>query len=619
MAAERNSKPKAAPKGMDGDEVLGKAYDGRLVKRIFAYVRKYPGLFAASLLLLPIVMVCDLAQPKILQLAIDRAIAPGRLADLPRFALLFLGAMLGQHAASYGQLYALSLLGQRATNQLRLDLYRHLFGLRMAFFDKSPVGRLMTRVSWDVEAINEAFAAGLVTIVADFVRIAAIVVILFRMDVRLTLVTLASAPLLLGVARLARRAVRDAFRELRARLAQLGAFLQEHMVGMKIVQLLSRERPVADQFEERNTGYRDANFRAIRADSWLYAVVELIGSCAVGALLYGSGGRIARGTLTVGVLIAFIQYVDRLFTPIRDLSAKYTIMQSAMAAAERIFGLLDVDERDGVAVSAQQITAASPAVAAAAAPVPAIAIEHLRFGYREDELILSDISFAVARGQTVALVGSTGAGKTTIIRLLARLYEPLSGRILLDGRDIATLPLSDLRRRMVVIPQDPFLYSGSILDNLTLEESIDLERVRAACARVGADRVIARLGQDGLAHQVGERGGSLSGGERQLLALARALVRDPEILILDEATASIDPDTERLVERGIGEVMAGRTSIVIAHRLSTLARADRIVVLHKGGVAEQGTHRELLAHGGLYAKLYRLHVTAASGARALAG
>ena len=584
----------------DQEELLGKAYDARLAKRIWHYVKRHPWLLVGALLLLPLVMVFDLAQPKLIQHAIDGPIAHGDLRGLAPIALLFLGALVGQSIIGFLQLWFLQLLGQKTTIQLRMDLYRHLLKLRMSFFDRMPVGRLMTRVSSDAEAINEAFAAGLVTIVADFARIGIIVVILFRTDVGLTLVTLAAVPLLAAVAALARGRVRQAFRDLRTRLASLNQFLQEHVTGMKIVQMLGREKATAGRFDEKNDGYRKANLLAIKADAGVYAVVEMIGALTIAALLAASAARIGKGTLTVGVLVAFIAYVERFFAPIRDLSTKYTIMQSAMAAAERIFGLLDNDELD-----AQKLNYPSRPSEAA------IEFEDVRFGYKPDEKILDGVSFRVMPGETVAIVGSTGAGKTTIIKLLARLYEIESGTIRMRGADVRGLEPDELRRRLVVIPQDVFLFQGTIEENLVLGMDDVRPRLPEAIQRMGADRVVAKR-EAGLQSKVGERGGTFSAGEKQLLALARALARDPEVLILDEATASIDPDTERLVERGIAELAKGRTSIVIAHRLSTLQRADRIVVLHKGHVAEQGTHAELLARGGLYAKLYRLHTTAAA-------
>jgi ATP-binding cassette subfamily B protein len=587
------------------DDALGKAYDARLMRRIAAFARRYPGLLVASLALLPVAMVFDLAQPKIMALAIDRAIAHGQLGRLPGFALAFLGVLVGQHVASFFQLYALQKLGQATARDLRVAVHAHLLRLRMAFFDRTQIGRLMTRVSSDVEAINEAFAAGLVTIVADFVRVAVILVILLRMDPFLTLVALGSAPLLAGIALAVRRTVRDAFRALRTRLAELNAFLQEHLSGMRIVQLFGREAQTARRFDERNARLREANLRAIRADAVTYALVEMIGAAAVAALLLASAGRVARGVLTIGVLVAFIQYIDRFFAPVKELSTKYTIMQQAMAAAERIFELLDLGELDGPAGQAARPLAAPTAAAA-------LELGAVRFGYREGEPILAELSLRVERGQTVALVGSTGAGKSTLIKVLTRLYEPWSGTIELAGVDVRALPVEEVRRRIVVIPQDVFLFPGTLRENLTfgLQGASD-ERLHDALARVGADRVVSRR-PGGLDHVVGERGSNFSAGEKQLLALARALVRDPEVLVLDEATANIDPETERLCERGVAELARGRSSIVIAHRLSTLARADRIAVLSHGRIAEQGSHGELLARGGMYAKLYRLHVGAAA-------
>jgi ATP-binding cassette subfamily B protein len=587
------------------DDALGKAYDARLMRRIVAFALRYPGLVAASLLLLPVMMVCDLAQPKIIALTIDRAIAHGQLSRLPGFALAFLAALVGQHVASFFQLYALQKLGQQTARDLRVAVHTHLLRLRMAFFDRTQIGRLMTRVSSDVEAINEAFAAGLVTVVSDFVRILIIVVILFRMDARLTLVALGSAPLLAGIALGVRRTVRDAFRAIRARLADLNAFLQEHLSGIRIVQLFGREQETLRRFDERNARLREASLRAIRADAITYALVEMVGSCAIAALLLTSVGRIARGALTIGILVAFIQYIDRFFAPVKELSTKYTIMQEAMAAAERIFELLDLGQLDGSLGRA----------GARALPTPdagALELSDVRFGYRDGEPILDQLSLRVDRGQTVALVGSTGAGKSTLIKVLTRLYEPWSGTIELAGVDVRALPVDEVRRRIVVIPQDVFLFPGTLRENLTfgLRDASD-DRLRDALARVGADRVVARR-TDGLDQMVDERGSNFSAGEKQLLALARALVRDPEVLVLDEATANIDPETERLCERGLAELARGRSSIVIAHRLSTLARADRIAVLSHGRIAEQGTHGELLARGGIYAKLYRLHVGAAA-------
>jgi ATP-binding cassette subfamily B protein len=396
--------------------------------------------------------------------------------------------------------------------------------------------------------------------------------------------------------------VRDAFREIRAKLARLNAYLQEHLSGIKVVQVFAREAKVEGEFDVINVEYRRANTRAIFADAAIYSIVEAIGAIAVAGLLWHGGKRIAGGTLTLGVLAAFVEYLNKFFAPIRDLSTKYTVMQSAMAAAERVFGLLDT-----VAPDAPVSAAAAPAGVPGEAPL--IELDHVTFAYREGHPVLADVSLSIARGETVAVVGATGAGKSTIIKLLPRLYDATSGVVRLEGVDTRALDRRDLRRRIVVVSQDVFMFAGTLRDNLGLgDPALDDARLLAAARRVGADRVIAAR-EGGLDAPVAERGANFSSGERQLVAFARALARDPEILILDEATASVDPETERIIERGIAELMRGRTSIVIAHRLSTIQRASRILVIHHGRIEEEGTHVDLLARGGTYARLYRLQMT----------
>ncbi len=429
---------------------------------------------------------------------------------------------------------------------------------------------------------------------------------IFGIDWRLALFSMAAAPVLFGIASLFRRLVRDAFREIRLKLARMNAFLQEHLSGMKVVQAFAQEARVDREFDAINFDYRQANARAISADAALYAIVEAVGSIAVAALLWHGGGRIARGTLTFGVLVAFVEYLGKFFAPIRDLSTKYTVMQQAMAAAERVFSLLDTVEPD--APPAAQAGPAGPAA-------PLIRLEDVTFGYRADRPVLDRVSLSVAAGETVAIVGATGAGKSTIIKLLPRLYDVQRGVIRVGGADVRQLDPRALRRRIVVVSQDVFMFAGTLRENIALgDAALTDARIWEAARRVGADRVIASR-PEGLDARVIERGANFSGGERQLVAFARALARDPEILILDEATASVDPETERVIERGIAELMRGRTSIVIAHRLSTVQRATRILVLQKGRVVEEGTHDALLAAGGFYARLYRIQ-TAAAGARA---
>ncbi|MEA2697670.1 MAG: ATP-binding cassette, subfamily multidrug efflux pump, partial [Myxococcales bacterium] len=529
-------------------------------------------------------------------------IAVGRLEGLDRIGLLYLLALLGQYGAMFAHLYLTQLMGQRAMNDLRLRLHAHVLSLSASFFDRTPVGRLMTRLTSDIESVNDMFASGIVSLLGDLVRMTAFLVAMFAIDWRLALFSMGSAPILFGIASLFRRMVRDAFREIRAKLARLNTFLQEHLSGMKIVQAFAQERRIAHQFDEINVAYRQANTRAIRADAALYSLVEAVGSIAIAGLLWHGGLRIAAGTLTFGVVVAFIEYLSKFFAPIRDLSTKYTVMQQAMAAAERIFGLLDTVEPDAPVLTVPT-TPAPPA-----ARRPLIELDHVTFGYRPDRPVLTDVSLAIERGETLAIVGATGAGKSSLIKLLPRLYEVQAGAVRIEGIDTRAIDAALLRRRLVVVSQDVFLFAGTLADNIGLSApNATPERMMQAARRVGAERVIASR-PEGLQAVVVERGVNFSAGERQLIAFARALCRDPEILILDEATASVDPETERAIERGIAELMHGRTSIVIAHRLSTIQRASRIVVVHRGRIAEEGTHAQLLARGGIYAKLYHLQM-----------
>jgi ATP-binding cassette, subfamily B, multidrug efflux pump len=584
------------------DDAIGKALDGALLRRIFSYVWPYRTIIALAVGLLPLAAAIELAQPYLLKKAIDEHIAVGKLAGLDRLGVLYLFALLGQSVASFAQTYLTQLVGQRAMNDLRVQVHTHVLALSAAFFDRTPLGRLMTRLTSDVEALTEMFASGLVSLVGDFIRLGFILIVIFRIDWRLALFSLGSAPILYGVAAFFRGWVRDAFREIRGKMARLNAFLQEHLSGIKVVQVFAREAKVEGEFDVINVDYRRANSRAIFADASLYSIVEAVGSIAVASLLWYGGGRIALGTLTFGVVVMFIQYLEKFFAPIRDLSTKYTVMQQAMAAAERVFTLLDTQSPDAPLM-------ADPSARSASEDPPLIELDHVTFGYREDRPVLSDVSLKIRRGETVAIVGPTGAGKSTIIKLLPRLYEVRGGALRVGGVDVRAVDKHTLRRRIVVVSQDVFMFSGTLRDNLGLgAPDVTDARLLEAARRVGADRVIAKR-PGGLDAPVVERGANYSSGERQLIAFARALARDPEILVLDEATASVDPETERVIERGIGELMRGRTSIVIAHRLSTVQRATRIVVIHRGQIAEEGTHDELLARGGHYARLYRLQMT----------
>ena len=562
--------------------------------------------------LLPIISLFEIAQPYLLKKAIDEHIAVSRLAGLDRLGFLYLGALIGQYGLGFVQLYLTQLVGQRGMNDLRVRAHRHVLSLSASFFDRTPVGRLMTRLTSDIEALNEMFASGIVSLVGDVIRLGFILFAIFGIDWKLALFSMGSAPVLFAIAAYFRRWVRDAFREIRVKLARMNAFLQEHISGMKVVQAFAQEEKVARAFDGINVDYRRANARAIAADAALYSIVEAVGSIAVAGLLWHGGVRIAAGTLTLGVLVAFVEYLAKFFAPIRDLSTKYTVMQQAMAAAERVFTLLDTVVPDAP-------PAAARAAAAPAADPALVSLEHVSFGYRSDRPVLSDVSLSIRAGETVAVVGATGAGKSTIIKLLPRLYDAQGGVIRIGGADVRSLDPAALRRRIVVVSQDVFMFSGTLRSNIGLgDAALDDARIMAAARRVGADRVIAAR-PGGLDAAVLERGANFSAGERQLCAFARALARDPEILILDEATASVDPETERVIERGIGELMRGRTSIVIAHRLSTVQRASRIVVIHQGRIAEEGTHEALLAKNGIYARLYRLQMVGHAGGRPAPG
>lgn len=589
------------------EEVLGKAYDRRLVARLWQFVRPHWKLLVVAMVLIPIAIGFEVVQPYLLKMAIDKHIAVHKLEGLGVIAGVYLGFVVMQQLISYGQLYALQLLGQRSMHQLRLATYRHVITRRSAFYDRMPVGRLLTRMTNDVENINEMFASGVVTLAADAVKLLAIIGMMLYLNVQLTLITFLTLPLLVLLVAWARRIMRESFREIRVKLAALNAMLQEHLSGVKVVQLFRRERAAQAEYDQINREHRDAYLGAIRADAGMYALVEAIGILAAASIAWYAGARIGESALTVGLVVAFVEYVNKFFIPVRDFSAKYTVMQSAMASAERIVQLLDtqeVDAPEGTSTGDGKPEAGNGKRETAESG-DLVRFEDVTFGYREGEPVLDRVSFAVGRGSTVAVVGATGSGKSTLIRLLTRLYEIDGGRVLLGGRDVRDLPAGQLRRRITVVTQDVFLFAGTVADNVRLgRPDASDEEVAAALERVGADRMLRRRGVDASC-PVAERGSNFSAGERQLIAFARALVRDPELLILDEATAHVDPESEALIEDGLAALMAGRTTLVIAHRLSTIRRADRIIVLSRGHLAEQGSRNELLARGGLYARLER--------------
>jgi ATP-binding cassette subfamily B protein len=590
------------------EEALGKPYDAALMRRLLRYLRPYLWITAAAVAMLLALAVLQLAGPYLTQVAIDRAI-PAR--DLHLIALLgaaMAAALVAEFALEYGQTVLTASIGQRVMVDLRDEIFRKLQRLAVGFYDRNPVGRLITRVTSDVETLNEMFTGGVVALFGDVFTLLVIMVWMLAVDWKLALVSFAVIPFIVAAARLFQRAVRRAYRDIRVRLARINAFLQEHVTGMRVVQLFGLEAQAAGRFEGVNRRYLDANLASIVAYALFYPAIEILTSVALASILLYGGDRVLGHTLTVGVLAAFLQLARRFFRPLQDLSEKYNILQSAMASSERVFRLLDAAE-----------TVREPA-RPVALPRPVrglVAFEDVWFRYpsadgagaEEDAWVLRGVSFAARPGETVALVGHTGAGKTTIINLLLRYYDVVKGRVTVDGVDVRELPQHDLRAVIGLVQQDVFLFTGDIASNIRLGAPIADAAVEAAARRVGAHRFIERL-PERYAHRLGERGQSVSVGERQLLAFARALAVDPAILVLDEATSSVDAEAEALIQSAIAELMRGRTSIVVAHRLSTVQHADTILVLHHGQIRERGSHRELLAAGGLYERLYQLQLGA---------
>jgi ATP-binding cassette, subfamily B, multidrug efflux pump len=595
--------------GMHEDEILGKAYDKRLLGRFLGYLRPYRMLLVWSLLLLPLIAAAKLAQPYILKIAIDNHIVTGQMAGLPQLSGYFFLLILVDALLTYLEIYLLQLIGQKVMFDLRMELFAHIQQLPASYLDRTPVGSLVTRVTSDVEVLGEMFAAGIISIVGDILVLVGIVGIMLWMNVKLSLVTFAVLPVLIYIVFAFRTRMRKSFREVRLRLSNLNSFLAENLGGIAIVQLFNQQENERQRFTRLNASYRDANLPVITWDASLFAVVETLSSVAVGLIIWYGGGELVRGALTFGALVAFIQYIEKFFSPIRDLSAKYSIMQGAMAGMERIFQLLDTG-KDEQSQASGQIPPHPHFLKGEAfeeSPVPFETIEFrdVWFAYQNDEYVLKGFNLKLHRGEKVALVGETGGGKTTVTRLLSRFYDVQRGGILLDGTDIQEMPLQSLRRRIGVVLQEPFLFTGSIEYNICLGDETARQRVAAAAAVVGADRFVRTLPK-GFQEEVRERGSNFSVGERQLISFARAVAFDTEILVLDEATSSVDTASERLIQEGLRGLLAGRTSLVVAHRLSTIQDADRIVVIHKGEKCEEGSHRELMAREGLYYKLYQL-------------
>ena len=589
------------------DEILGKTYDANMIRRLLRYVRPYRGATGLAIGLLLLASATDLVGPYLYRVAIDRYILPGSvnagpitgdLRGVARIAALYLLILGIGFGARWVQSYLMQFVGQRAMTDLRMHIFGHVQALPMAFFARTPVGRLLTRVTNDVDALNELITSGVVAIFGDIATLVGITAVMLWMDWRLALVVFSVLPLVYLITERFRVRARDAYRAARTRLARINAYLNEQIMGMTVVQLFTRERQSLRRFEALNDDYLAASLTATRNFSRFYPEIQVVGTIAIALLLWYGGGQVVRQVVTLGVLVAALQYADRFFEPIRDISDKFNIFQAAMASSERIFSLID-----------EPNTLRDPPD-----PVPLprvqgkIEFRDVWFAYEEDEgWVLRGLSFAIEPGQSVAVVGHTGAGKTSIINLLMRFYDPQRGEVRIDGVDVRRVRQQDLRRHVGLVLQDVFLFSGTIEDNIRLgNAAITDERIRLAARYVGADRFIDAL-PDGARTEVQERGARLSVGQKQLVALARAIAFNSEILlVLDEATSSVDAETEGLIQDALARVLRGRTSIIIAHRLSTIQHADRIIVLHKGRIAEQGTHRELLDRGGIYAKLYRL-------------
>jgi ATP-binding cassette subfamily B protein len=576
------------------EEVLGKAYDGRLMRRLLGYMRPYRMRIAISLVFLLAQSAMQVLGPLLTRTAVDRYIAPtgaqlpGLLArflpadaatGLARIGLLYLAVLTGSFVCEFGQMYLMQYTGQLAMFDLRRQLMQHLQDLDLTFYDGNPLGRLVTRVTSDVDVLNDLFASGLVTILGDVLVLVFILGIMFSFSPLLTAIMLTAMPFVIVTTVIFRRSVTDSYRRIRVAIARINSYLQEHITGIVVLQLFNRERRAGQEFEEVNRQHMNAFKDAITAYGWFYPVVEFISMLALAGILTYGGFRVQAGSLSLGVVAAFLQYGLRFFRPIQDLSEKYNILQSAMASSERIFKLLDT----------------APAVVAPATPHPApatispIEFDHVWFAYKGEDWVLRDVSFTIAPGETIAVVGHTGAGKTTLISLLLRFYDVQQGAI-----------------RVGVVLQDPYLFTGTLAENIRLgTEGIHSDAVEAAAEQVNLMEFIRTL-PEGFSHSIRERGSGLSTGQKQLISFARALAHNPKYLILDEATSSVDTETEFRVRDALNKMVEGRTSVVIAHRLSTIQRADRILVMHKGKLRESGTHQELLAQRGIYWKLYQL-------------
>jgi ATP-binding cassette, subfamily B, multidrug efflux pump len=601
------------PESFHEEEILGKVYDSRLMRRLLRYLRPYRGVVAVAFIAILFYGILQAVPPYLLKLEVDRYLDPTSRRQLPHFLLrllsphpltgvveiaflLLLPCVLLSFFFEFGQDFAMQLIGQKVMYDLRNEIFAHLQRLQLSYYDRNPVGRLVTRVTTDVDVLNDLFSSGVVAIFGDFFTLLSILVVMLDVSWKLALLTFAVLPFIVLATMAFRTAVRESYRRIRIAIARINAYLQERLTGMATLQLFNREERSFEEFEGINGSYMKAYKDSIMAYGLFYPTVEFLGMVAIAIIIYKGGLMSLHGAVTIGTAMAFIQYSQRFFRPIQDLSDKYNILQAAMASSERIFKVLDTP-----------VTIQDP-------PYPAplgnlegrVEFRKVTFAYQDRHLVTEDVSLSIEPGETVAVVGHTGAGKTTLTNLLLRFYDVLDGQVLLDGRDVRQLRLRDLRKNFGMVLQDPFLFSGTIRSNIRMgSEWITDEAVREAARSVNILNFIERL-PGGFDEPVRERGVTLSGGQKQLLSFARALAHDPKILILDEATSSVDSETEYLIRDALRRLLHGRTSLVIAHRLSTIQNASKIVVMHKGRIREVGTHRELVEKRGIYFKLYQL-------------
>ena len=581
---------------MQDDEILGKAYDSNLMMRLIRYLRPYKWQVIGAIVLSMVVALLESVRPFFTKIAVDDNIAKGDKEGLLYTTMLFFAVLMIRGVMQFFNAYLTQWIGQKTIYDLRIEIYRHLQYRSLRFFDKNPIGRLITRVTNDVEVLNEMFSSGIVMVFSDVFMIIGIVWLMFSMNWKLAIITLSVLPFLFYGTFLFRKKAREAYREVRLQVAKINTFMQEHISGMLVDQIFNRQKKSFKKFEYINGAHRDANIKSIFYYALFYPSVDIIGSVVIGLIIWYSANGIIEGTVTIGTIMAFLQFNEMFWRPIRDLSEKYNIMQAAMASSERIFKLLDdktaiIDSENPVSLNKTK---------------GKIEFKNVCFAYNDEEWILKNISFTIFPGETIAIVGHTGAGKTTIINLLNRMYDIQKGEILIDGINIKNVSQVDLRKNIGLVMQDVFLFSGDVKTNIDLgNKEISIDKVKHSAETVGVKKFIDSL-QGGFSGEVKERGSTFSVGQKQLISFARTLAYNPQILVLDEATSSVDTETEILIQQAIIKLLQDRTSIVIAHRLSTIQRADKIIVMHKGEIRESGNHQELLAVGGIYQKLYQL-------------